>query len=289
MRRRSLLAAPLVLAGCAGWHRGGERIVEAASGRVVTRDELLGLTSGSDFALLGELHDNPHHHVRRGELLRDLGRAGVRAAVVAEHLMRGRPLGDGPDLRDRLVAAGFDAKGWGWPLHEPLFAPVVRAGLPLAGGNLPRELVRGIARDGEPALPPELAVLLRTAPLDATAEAGLDAELVEGHCGQLPAARLGGLRRAQRARDASMALALLEAPGRPAVLVAGNGHVRLDHGVGQLLAVQRPTARIVSVAFGEPGMSAAELSCTHLWITAPATRDDPCAGMTLPASGPRRA
>lgn len=283
LRRRALFAVPLALAGCAAWRGGGERIVEAAGGREITRDELLQRIRTSDYTLLGELHDNPHHHARRAELLRELG-GGI--AVVAEHLPRGAPVSFGPDLGASLTAAGFDAKGWRWPLHEPLFAALAQTGAVLTGGNLARDLARRIAREGEPALSPELAAILRAAPLPAAAQAVLDAELVAGHCGQLPPARVPGMRWAQRARDASMALTLEEARARPALLLAGNGHVRLDHGVGRLLAARHPQARLVSVAFAEPGASAAELSCTHLWITEGVAREDPCAGMVLSADEP---
>lgn len=282
LRRRALFAVPLVLAGCATWRGGGERIVEAASGREITRDDLLQRIRASDYTLLGELHDNPHHHARRAELLRALG-SGI--AVVAEQLPHGAPVALGPDLHASLAAAGFDAKGWRWPLHEPLFAALARTGAVLAGGNLARDSARRIAREGEPALPPALAAVLQAAPLGAAAQAVLDADLVAGHCGQLPPARLPGMRWAQRARDASMALALEEARARPALLLAGNGHVRLDHGVGQLLAARHPQARLVSVAFAEPGASVAELSCTHLWITRSVEREDPCAGMVMTGSG----
>lgn len=275
------LALGLGLGACAVTPAPDERIVEAATGRHLTRDELLQALRGSELVLLGELHDNPLHHRRRGELIAALGPGSV---VIAEQLTRGRTVAPQGDLLGALQAAGFDARGWGWPLHEPLFAAVRAAGLPLAGGNLERDPVRRIAREGEPAWPADLAAALQWAPLDAGAQAALDADLLAGHCGQLPAARLPALRAAQRARDAAMALALLDAGGRPAVLVAGNGHVRADYGVPRVLAALRPQARIVSVAFGEPGTAPEPLAGRYLWITPGVAREDPCAGMNLPSA-----
>jgi uncharacterized iron-regulated protein len=277
MKRRTLLAASLVSAACA--HRGEarEQIVEIASGRTMSRDELLAAIRASEFALLGERHDDALHHRRRGELLAQLPASTV---VVAEHLTRGRTADLAGGLLPGLVAGGFDPKAWAWPLHEPLFGAVASTGLRLDGGNLPREEARRVAREGEAALPADLVALLRTAPLDAAVSAVLDADLVAGHCNQLPVARLPGMRLAQRARDAAMAAALLESRGRPAVLLAGNGHVRADYGVPRLLAGRR----VVSVGFLESGDVVAGAPYTHLWITPKVERDDPCANLTMPSA-----
>lgn len=280
--RSAAFLAALLLAGCGSLSTPApaERIVEVVSGREITRAELLEALRGADYVLLGELHDNSLHHQRRGELLIALQRP---AAVVAEQLPRGAPLRLTDDLGASLAAGGFAARQWHWPLHEPLFAAVRSAGLPLTGGNLPIDALRRVAREGEAALPPALAAVIAAAPLTDAAQRALDADLERGHCGQLPAARLPSMRLAQRARDASMALALEDAGGRPAVLLAGNGHVRGDYGVPQLLAQRHPQARVVSVAFAEPGAALASVPYSYVWVTAPAEREDPCAGFKLPA------
>jgi uncharacterized iron-regulated protein len=279
LTRRTVLfagAGSALAAGCAQFGAPHERIVEVASGRTLSRAELLAAIRASEFALLGEQHDNRLHHRRRGELLAALPASTL---VVAEHLALGSRFEPGAGLLPGLVAAGFDPKGWDWPLHEPLFAAVVQARQRLVGGNVPRELARRLVREGDAALPDDLAVLLRAAPLDAAAQAALDADLVAGHCNQLPTARLPGMRLAQRARDAAMASALLSGGGQPAVLIAGNGHVRSDYGVPRLLAGRR----VVSVGFVEPKEASAGAPYTHLWITPGVERADPCAGSaTLP-------
>lgn len=279
----------------------------------------------ADIVLLGELHDNPAHHARRGAWLATLAATpGRTPVVVAEQLTRGRRVdaaqlaaagptgaqaasdapgpspGPSPALLPALEAAGFDASGWAWPLHQALFEPVLRAGLPLWGGNLPRDQARRIAREGETAWPADLAQLLRQAPLADAAQRTLDASLLDSHCGMLSAQRVPAMRSAQRARDASMAQALLAAHqqgARPAVLVAGNGHVRRDHGVAQLLAVLAPQLQVVSVGLGElPAAAgpdataalAARLDTDLAWAAPPvAGRVDPCAAMR--AAGALRA
>ena len=76
-------------------------------------------------------------------------------------------------------------------------------------------------------------------------------------------------------------------PG-PAVLLAGNGHVRHDLGVPQLIAAWQPAAKVLSVGFIEPGdekdtqARRDALPYTHVWITAAVPRGDPCAVFPTP-------
>ena len=144
--------------------------------------------------------------------------------------------------------------------------------------------MRRIARQGLEAAPEDLRTRLRQ-PLPADAIAALDRGLIQGHCGRIGAATVARMREAQAARDLAMADAMLKARAggaRAVVLIAGNGHVRRDHGVPLWLARGEPAARIVSVGFLEVGPggeapSAAERSVYDLvWITPRTERDDPC-------------
>lgn len=283
------LAGSLGLAGCA--NRGsGEAVVvlDAASGRPLTPDEVIAGLRASELLLLGEQHDNPEHHrVRGGWLARLAG-----SIVVAEHLPRGQRVQWQPRaLSPSLEASGFEPQAWRWPLHEPLFAPLMAQDRPLWGGNAPREEVRAVARGAESSLSGDARQALAGAELSAEAQAGLDAELQQGHCGQLPAARLPGMRLAQRLRDAAMGQTLLDAwaaGARPAVLVAGNGHVRKDWGVAAWLARRAPQRRVLSVGFGEgladgrlPPVAPAPYDWWCVTAAVPG-RGDPCEGLRMP-------
>lgn len=286
LRRRDALAAgaAFALAGCASRGAAVDRIVDAASGATLTPDDLLARARASDAVLLGELHDNPAHHERRAGLLRALG-GGV--PVVAEQLTRGvRVAWNHAGAEAALVAAGFDARAWGWPAYRPLFEALAAQRSPLAGANAPRDEVRRVAREGRAALPAELRALLDRAPLQPAARNALEDDLVRGHCGHLKDDRLDAMVWAQRSRDAAMWLALEEARAGagagPAVLLAGNGHVRRDYGVPQIAAAVAPGRRVLSVVFAEAG-SDERTPCDLRWITPPAGREDPCRGMTMPA------
>lgn len=96
------------------------------------------------------------------------------------------------------------------------------------------------------------------------------------------------MRLAQRARDASLALTLLDAGGAPARLIAGNGHVRRDYGVPLLLAARAPGAKVVSVGFVEvaagatPDPESLRGRYDYVWFTPAVEREDPCAGLRMP-------
>lgn len=257
-----------------------ERIIDTRDGSIVSRERLVQDLAGSEFILLGEMHDNPLHHQHRGELLAML--KPWTPAVVAEHLERGKDFVNSSPLQADLELAGFDAKGWRWPLHEPLFSAVRENDLPLAGGNITREVARNAVRQGPTALPADLNTLISQYPLEATVQATLDDDLLRSHCGQLPGTMLEGLRLAQRARDAAMFDSLQKSPNRPAILLAGNGHVRLDYGVPSFLRQFHPESAFISIGFIESD-DTETLAFTdyrnqydYLWVVGKTEREDPC-------------
>ncbi len=300
--RRSWLvtAATATLGACAALPKDtGDQIIDTATGQRLSPDDVARRLRAADIVLLGELHDNPHHHDRRAALLTALG---TPAAVVAEHLPRSAaptlPSGaTGDGLRQVLVAGGFDAKGWRWPLHEPLFVAIARAGIPLRGGNLEREEARRLARGHAEALPPDLASWVAAAPLTGMARAALEQDLMQGHCGHLSASRMPGMVAAQQARDAAFAQAvqaewarMQSRPGQgPVILLAGNGHVRRDYGVPTMLGQRLPQARVLTVGFLEPAPATQHERVPYdiAWTTPAAPREDPCEAFPIP--GPARA
>ncbi len=266
------------------------QVIDLRTGEEISEQILAERLRQQDIVLLGELHDNARHHQLRGELIARFARPGT--TVVAEHLPTGAELVSATSsstasatssaiaLRDDLEAAGFDARGWGWPLHQPLFTDILAAGLPLVGGNLPKGFSKQLMTAGDTALSDALAGPYRQAPLAPQAQARLDRDLIDGHCGQLPAKYIAPMRLVQRAADISMANALLT--NVPAVLVAGNGHVRRDYGVPQVIEAMAPLLKISAVGFYERGGDRQELIKSlasrydYVWLTEAAGRSDPC-------------
>lgn len=263
-------------------------IVDAATGAAIATGELLRRAAAADFVLLGEIHDNPAHHQVRGAMLSAL--AARKPAVVFEQLARSAgpiPAPAGGEAEEAwLDAHGFDRKGWKWPLHQPVVDAAIRHASSLWGSNVPREALRSVVRQGTSAAPPELSALIDKVPLDSAAQAGIDQELFEGHCGKLPQEMVPGMRAAQEVRDAAMTDAMLAAGAKgPAWLIAGDGHVRMDMGVPRLLRKIAPAKRALVVGFVERGSdearpgAAAAARYQVLVITPKAEREDPCAGL----------
>ena len=275
--RRLLLLCTLC---CALSAQAEERILDLRTGESITREALLAQIRQQGVVLLGEVHDNPRHHALRGQLLLEL--APNKPYVVAEQLEYGKRYQQQDTLLDDLTRAGFSAKSWDWPVHEPLFRSIAEADIPLVGGNLSLDSARKVVREGEAALPPPLSEVIRQAPLTEAASQTLDQDLLDGHCGHLKASMLPGMRLTQRARDAAMFSALRDGPeDRLRVLLAGNGHLRMDYGVPVMLQKLLPQQRWLSIALVEEQadqqLPQLQQRHTHVWITPAHERPDPCA------------
>jgi uncharacterized iron-regulated protein len=207
-------AAVLALAACAGPAKG--------------REETAAL-------LLGEQHDAPAHQEQHARVVADLAARGRLAGLALEMAEQGGgTAGLPPSASEVAVRAAlrWDEAGWPWAPYAPAVMAAVRAGVPVAGANLPRAKMRAAMADAS------LDGLLPAEALDRQREAMRD-----GHCGLLPESQLGPMARIQVARDQAMAqtvatLANQAAPGQRVVLLAGAAHVDVELGVPRHL----PTA-----------------------------------------------
>jgi uncharacterized iron-regulated protein len=257
------------------------------------------------YVLLGEKHDNPDHHALQARLLRAMVAAGRRPAVAFEmfdvddqpalETSRREHPGDAASL---ARAVDWDKSGWPpWKDYAPIAQLALDARLPLLATGLPRAKMRALMGHSAPAAAdagaPVASALDEGVPLAPAEEASLREELRESHCGHLPEARIGGMIRFQRARDAAMAAVLVEAASAghldDGVLIAGTGHTRRDRGAGRDLAARDPKRPITSIAFTEveagkseplayaPRWNATALPFDFVWFTPRANDDDPCA------------
>ena len=260
-----------------------EFLMDVRRAEIATLERLQSQMASSDVVLLGEIHDNPRHHELRAQLLREP--ALKQRNVVVEHLDAGQVVGAGDKLLSRLEQAGFDATGWQWPLHQPLFAAALDQGMTVYGGNLPRDQSRAVFKSRGNNLGAALQALLLHAPLSDDSLAALRREIDEGHCGALPAMMFEGMMAVQRARDASMADEVMQ--HLPAVLLSGNGHAWKHLGVPHILAANRPGMRSLSVLFLEHGpfadaaaqaewLQSWQGKADYVWVTPPVSRPDPC-------------
>ncbi|HET8538696.1 MAG TPA: ChaN family lipoprotein [Anaeromyxobacter sp.] len=234
------------------------KIWDGRAGAFVDESALARAVEAADLVLLGEVHDNPDHHVLQARLVRTIVGSGRRPALALEMLASDlQPALDVARTRmprepEQLAAVW---KQGGWPdfeLYRPVLAAGIEPALPLVAANLPRAQVRALVTDGLEAADPELRRRLEGGPeLPPGAVEELRAEMMESHCGELPDEMMDPLILAQRARDATMSARLAAASGASGgILIAGKGHVR-RRGVPAWLALDAPGRKAVAVAFVE--------------------------------------
>jgi uncharacterized iron-regulated protein len=310
LRATGLAAAFAVLASCAAPGPGARaapaaEIWDVAAGRFIDEPTLVARIAPARYRLLGEVHDNPDHHRLRARVLSDLVATGRRPAVVFEQLDFGHEAAleaaeaRGADADAVAAAGGLDARGWRWPLHKPLIEAALAVRLPVRPGNVSRQALDGVVRGGKAAgLDGAWLVRLANAPWTAEQVQELGEDILESHCGKLPASIVPRLAFAQRVRDAAMADALVrDATPDGAVLIAGNGHVRGALGVPVYLSAEKGgTVTVGWIEVGAKERDAADFprallsdlrDFDYVWFTGRVEREDPCRDM--PEVGPVRA
>ncbi|MCA1789541.1 MAG: ChaN family lipoprotein [Thioalkalivibrio sp.] len=268
----------------------------AASATEIDRETLKKAILAADYLVIGEIHDNPHHHRLQAELTAQFADGhGNAASVGFEQLsVEQQPLIDTFYRRGDLVAADFgEAVNWsdsGWPdyaIYRPLFAAALQRNLPIVPLMFSSDVTRAIVRDGIGAALPEAAIT-RLRPdrlLSAQEKTQLESEMQDAHCGGLPDSMLPAMVDVQIARDAFMAYRIEQAADR-AVIITGNGHARRDRGIPAFLQRARPDAHIVVVTLleGSESQTAEEqirqqatADVTDFALLTPAhPREDPC-------------
>jgi uncharacterized iron-regulated protein len=230
--------------------------------------ELWRVLRDGGLVLLGEVHDNPEHHLVRQDMLwprldRLVATQGVRPAAVFEHIRadqqgqidrfygrasRSHRLWRAPDLLRIL-----DWANSGWPPAQhfyPVFDGALGAGMRIYPGGAARERIKALARGDAAGLTDEERGWLEAAEaLPVSLVEALKAELAASHCGVVSADAFAGMSLAQRYRDAHLASALVQAAGAhgSAVLMTGNGHVRTDRGVPWYLRRAAPQRKVFAV------------------------------------------
>lgn len=219
------------------------RIWDTRAQREVSTSELEQRLKGARFVLLGEVHDNAIHHRLRRDLIAAWIRDGRRPAIAMEQFDREHQAAlqhaqrDPAPTPESLKTAGhFDARSWNWSFYEPIIRLALDHRLTVYAANLSRAEAFRVSTQGAGAVlgTATVSALQLDRPLPDVARHKLEQIIEEGHCGKAPPDILPGIVNAQRTRDAVMAQTLQAQA--PAVLIAGNGHVRRDFGVPHYLA-----------------------------------------------------
>lgn len=183
----------------------------------------------TDVLLLGEQHDASEHQLIHQQVIALLAQRGLLAAVALEMADDGAStakLHPSSTEQQAQNALKWNDKGWPWQAYGPVVMTAVRAGVPVLGANLPRELMR-----------PKMADSALDGQLPGPALKAQQQLIRVGHCNLLPENQITPMTRIQIARDIKMAETLKEValPGKVVVLLAGSGHVDRLLGVPQHL------------------------------------------------------
>jgi len=271
------------------------RIWDSQAGKTIEKHQFIQKLMQADFILLGETHDNPEHHNIEVEVLQALLRKENPPALVLEML----DLEDQPGI-DRFLETkstdtaefnrqtGFSEKGWDWPLYRPLLAIALDHHLKIVAGNLSRKQLMAVIKNGISAAPQTVRLRLdQSHKIKPAQQQQLMQDIRDSHCGKLPEAMVPGMTEAQIARDVMLAEQTAEA-GKPALLIAGSGHVRRDRSASFYLSQIVPDAKIISVGLlgvdtkTKPAYLAEQKNLfDYLWYTDSVEREDPCAGFNL--------
>jgi len=242
---------------------------------------MLDALPAADVVILGEVHDNPLHHIHQARAI-----AAIRPTAVVWEMLTTEQALNMPDDR-RAPDDVSEALGWegtGWPAFT-LYYPIVTAAGSARhfGAAVPRGQARGAFAEGAAAIFAGDAALFGLGdPLPDAEQSDREQAQFEAHCAAMPIEMMGGMVEAQRLRDASLAqaamLALAETGG-PVVVITGTGHARVDWGMPALLRRAEPDARVVSVGqieASDAGAVGGALPYDFWIVTPPHPRNDPC-------------
>lgn len=233
----------------------------------------LGRWAGTPIIVLGEQHDAAAHQQWEADTVRQLARCQALAAVVIEMAPRGGSTGalaSGAGEEQVRQALVWQETAWPWQRYRDVVMAAVQAGVPVLGGNLPRERMKEAMADTR--FDHHLPAALWQLQLDA---------IREGHCDLLPEAQWAPMARIQLARDESLAQTARQAqqelgtPGRSVLVIAGRGHARRDIGLPTWLA--DPASAKVALA-RSPAQASTLQPSGDWWQTLPAAEAaDHCA------------
>jgi uncharacterized iron-regulated protein len=236
--------------------------------------DLLDAIPAADVVVLGEVHDNPDHHMNQARAVFSLSpKAVVWEMLDAEAAQRVPKNVADPARVERLL--GWNDSGWpDFEMYYPIFVAARTAHH--YGAEVPRELARQAVTEGALAVMPDGPGLSRVLP--EAEQSAREAEQMAAHCDALPEDLLAGMVQAQRLRDAYLAAAVLRAldeVGPPVAVITGSGHARRDWGVPAVLAEVAPEVSVLSI--GQLEATPPDTAPFDLWVvTDPVPRQDGC-------------
>ncbi len=297
MRRQALLFLWLILLstyGCYGMkvsappaatlfgapdHFRTGQIVDLDSGKALSFEELIRRIASKDLVFIGEVHDNPDHHLIQVQILQALLETSVRFTIGMEFFQVKQQATLDRYLQRELNEEEFlkeaDWQGnWGFDYHlyRPLLLLARQHGIRVIALNAPPGIVRKVAREGLRALDgEESSQIAQEIDLKNEAHRNQVKAVYERHPKEVLKS-FDHFFEAQAVWDETMAEKLAEhlrLTGDKVIVFSGNGHIDHKFGIPDRTLRRHPAsaATIMLLPLGrdtvlEKGMA------DYIWLTA---------------------
>lgn len=271
--------APLAtLSGVPG-HFGIGQILDLGTGTRISFDDLIDRLASRDLIFVGEIHDNPEHHLVQVQILQALAQRSTALTLAMEFFQR-----PAQEVLDRYVRGEMkesefldaaDWKGnWGYDFHfyRPLLQIAREKGIRVLAMNAPASIVRKVAREGLRGLTEEER---RRVPSDVDLGNKAHREYLfkaytEHATPDLK--RFEDFYEAQCVWDETMAESLsahLKEKGGRLVVFAGNGHIIHKFGIPDRTVRRFPVSMATVLPYPLDGGAELERSVADfVWLTA---------------------
>ena len=272
-------------------HILANKIFTAKNYQLIDKAGLLKEISAARYIMIGETHDNLQHHRIQADIIDYLSESNNPVSVAFEMIdaEQGRMLDNNKvTSSDYLIELlNHFSSGWEYEIYyRNLFDSVIRAGFSIVPANIERKRLLEMMDEASGELPADLKNTLTRFPVTPQIAAAMEVDIIDSHCGMLNNEQAQPMLRAQRIRDAAMAMGLLNSNARHKILIAGNGHVRNDWGVARYL--EQGNNSVITIGLLEvdtdhnspadyvENWQNGKLPFDYIWFTARADRPDPC-------------
>jgi len=199
--------------------------------------------TAQDILILGEVHDNPAHHVVQAEKVTALTPTALVFEMLTPDQADGVVFAEAADQDALNTVLGWDDSNWpDFAMYYPIFAAA--PGARVYGAGLPRAEAMEALNGGMATLfGDEATAYGLDQPLPGDQQEAREALQFSAHCDAIPREMLSGMIDIQRLRDAKLARAALRAyaeTGGPVAVITGNGHARRDWGMPAYIARVAP-------------------------------------------------
>ncbi len=248
--------------------------------------QLIEALNKADLIILGEVHDNPHHHKIQKTIVDLIKPHGLAFEMVpeAQEAEVNYARANNISAEDLGTMLDWESRGWpAWQMYQGIFRAAPRAYI--AGGGVKKNALRKAMAEGAASADPQAQRFgLAESFTDAIVNR-LTNQLVGSHCNAIDKNIAAKMLEAQRLRDANFARALLRAAkqgGGNSILITGNGHAKNNSGVPWYIQKAAPGTKVVSIGLVESRFENSDNApdkmsqFDYTILTDPVDREDPC-------------